>query len=370
MPLSGTFDTLSLADLLQVVQQNQISGLLTVTCGLEDTHLVLARGDVLALGADDPARLDLGQELLAARLVSPGALQVLVRELPEGEGLREALGRQGGVDAEALAELEARHASELILGLLFREDGSFHLSTRALPEPREAGVPNLVVLARPLRTQGLLFDAMQRVDEWNQVRQVLPTGHVRVSAPPEALSCELPAVRRLAELGEALNVVELCLRMGGNRFELRRQLVEGHARGLVRVEPAAEGGAELEAAARLLEQARALLEQGRHDEAQAVLAVALGLDPDSERARELLTRTRADQLAHLRRKLESHRVPVLAVPPESLAGLRLGRRELYLASRLSGRTDVASLLVSIALGELETLRSLERLVDAGLVRLG
>jgi hypothetical protein len=100
-----------------------------------------------------------------------------------------------------------------------------------------------------------------------------------------------------------------------------------------------------------------------------VLAVALELDPDSERVRELLARARAAQLAHLQRRLEAHRVPVLAVAPEALAGLHLNRRELYLASRLNGRADVASLLVSIALGELETLRSLERLVDAGLVRL-
>jgi hypothetical protein len=370
MPLAGTFDTLSFLELLQVVQQNQVSGVLTVSTGLEEIRVGLRRGEVVAVGSDGPGRLELGQALLARGLLDPARLQAALEAAPRAGSVRAALVADAGLGERALVEIEAELAFELLLGLFFREEGSFHLSTEGEPDlDRVLALPHALLLPRALRTQSLLFEALARQDEWREIRLVFPTGHIRIEARPGVETSPLPAARRLAELGRPATIAELCARLGGGRFEICRQLYQAHRAGLVRVLAEADPGQGLQFVEDSLERARALLAGRRFGEAQATLAATVELDPDCEPARELLAEARRVELEHLRARLPAHRVPVLVVPSDGLAGRGLDPRELYLAMQLQGRQDVASLAESTALGELELLRLLEKLLDANLARI-
>ncbi len=83
----------------------------------------------------------------------------------------------------------------------------------------------------------------------------------------------------------------------------------------------------------------------------------------------MLSELRATQLASLYQLVPPHRVPELALDTDALADLDLTPRENYLASRLDGRWDVASLVVATPLSELDTLRTLKKFLHAGIARL-
>src|SRR6185503_482629 len=100
-----------------------------------------------------------------------------------------------------------------------------------------------------------------------------------------------------------------------------------------------------------------------------LLRSAVAMDPFRADARALVQQCRNAQLVELYARLSPSEVPAVVVPPERVAQLELPPRERKLLSALNGRWDVATLAITAGLGELETLRALNRLVHAGVVRL-
>lgn len=376
MPLSGTFDTVPLSELLQWLGQTAKSGTLTVSVDMEETSLVLRDGDVIAVGSDDPLRLDLGQVLLANRRISQAQLdQVHQIHTKQGGSLDEALVLSGALTAEGLSELQAEHLFGVVLDLFFQQNGSFHFSPQGaaggmLDELDEA---QAVTLPRPISTQRILMESMRRVDEWTRIRQVFPNRFVVVHAlvGPDATAPNA-TVGELASIGRPISVGELCLRRGGDRFSVFRELFEAYNLGLVGLDLSPTGKdsqAHLGPSQLLMENARLLMGEQQFDEAREVLATLANLEPDDPEVRALMASLREEQLAHLYQLIPPHRTPVLACSREALDDSGMSPRERYLASRLSGKLDVATLVVATPLSELETLRVLRKLMHAGIARL-
>ena len=76
MPLSGTFDTMQLTDVIQWIHATTQSGALTVSVELEDTHLIFEEGEVQGVWGVDSIRLIRRSEDSEGRpwrmLLSPG----------------------------------------------------------------------------------------------------------------------------------------------------------------------------------------------------------------------------------------------------------------------------------------------------------
>jgi hypothetical protein len=121
--------------------------------------------------------------------------------------------------------------------------------------------------------------------------------------------------------------------------------------------------------AHLVAAAQAMASEGQHDEAAALLRSAISLDPFRADARQMLRRCREAQLTSLYEAMPRAHVPKLVANKERLARLQLSPRERRLLAHVNGRWDVAALALTTALGELETLRALRRLLHAGVVRL-
>jgi hypothetical protein len=370
MPLYGTFDTMQLAYLAQWIHGAKVTGTLTISVETEETYLVFRRGELIAVASDDPLRLDLGQVLLSRELITEDQLHDALRAAGKERSLIDALISGRMLSEREAVEIQADYAFETVLDLFFHDTGSFHFSTAESSQGLLGSVeiPRTNVLKRPISTQKMIIEAMRRLDEWNRIREAFPSSYVVVHALPG--ESDNPVWKELSAAGEPLSVGTLCLRMGGSRYDVFRNLHEAYAQGLIGRDPMMAGEAaesHLGPLDVLIDNARLLITERQFDEAREVLSTAIALNPKSEIARELLRKMRADHLEYLYQLVPPHKVPLLASTKDELAELQLNPRETYLASRINGRLDVATLVVATPLGELETLRILRKLVHAGIV---
>ncbi|HSA24608.1 MAG TPA: DUF4388 domain-containing protein, partial [Myxococcota bacterium] len=128
MPLAGTFDSLALTDLLQIVHQSRMSGNLTVSAELEESRLAFREGVLISLVVGDPVRADIRPALLSWGYLSEAQLQRTLESTLRGQPLLAALRSQGLVSAGALRRVQALHAFETAMDLLFQGEGSFHFA--------------------------------------------------------------------------------------------------------------------------------------------------------------------------------------------------------------------------------------------------
>ncbi|HOX45414.1 MAG TPA: DUF4388 domain-containing protein [Myxococcota bacterium] len=374
MPITGTLDMMPLCDLMQWIHSAQKTGTLTVTVDTQETYLTFQHGQLEAFGTDDPLRTDLGQMLLGRGLLGEAELQAALRLVRVERGLADVLAQTGLLGAEQIAAVQIDHALETVLDLFFQNEGSFHFTNRSSPSILSLPETPLVNrLGRPIPTGELLMEGMRRVDEWARIREVFPSLLVLVAArlPLDAAAARNRVIQELLQIGHPISVGELCLRLGGSRFRIHQELFAAQQAGSLAVEKPPSGpstATPTNPVELLLQTAEALLQEEQFDEAKEVLGTAANLDPDHPRPHQLLQQAREAQLQHLYQQVPPHRVPVLAVPHEKLSEYALGPRETYLASRLNGHLDVATLVVATPVGELETLRVLAKLLHAGLVK--
>ncbi|HUU21066.1 MAG TPA: DUF4388 domain-containing protein [Phycisphaerae bacterium] len=372
MPLHGTFDTIQLADVVQWIHGSRISGILSVAVETEETYLVFENGDLAAVGSDDSLRLDPAQTLLARGVIDAAALQAALAGAGSGGGALALLVDDGRVDAATAAAIQVEHVFETVLDLFFHEEGSFHLSTSPASSGllAEFGGPRMNALPEPIPTAEMLVEAMRRIDDWRRFRVIMPSAYTVVRGLEG--DSENPVWRELRRIGEPLSVGALCLRMPLSRYDVHRLLFEAHQQGIMAVDQLGGGEPDhthLGPVGTLIESARVLMDEQQFDEAREVLSTVGSLDPDATEARLLLRDLRQTQLAYLYEQIPPHRVPVVNASREQLATMDLAPREAYLVSRLTGRLDVATLVVATPLGEIETLRILRKLLHAGVARL-
>jgi hypothetical protein len=371
MPLSGTFDTIQLNELSQWIHSAKKSGTLSISVELEETHLVFKNGELVAVSSEGPLQLDLKQVLLTKKIVSEAQYQKAQDLCQQGESPLQKLVSMGALDESLLTALQAEHVFEIVLDLFFLEDGSFHFSpstgTQGLLVELEPNQSNL--LQQPISTQALLMEGMHRIDKWTQIRKVFPDGYVVIKA--EEGESDNPVWKELCRLGKPLSIGELCLHMDNSRFEIYRQAFEGYSKNIISITSPSLGQSHkrnLESVDVLIDSARVLLHEDQFDEARQVLMTAANLEPENTTIRSLLRQTREGQLRYLYQLVPPHRTLVLSCLPEKLATHNLSPKEKYLASRLSGSLDTASLVVTTPLGELDTLRILRKLLHTGIVR--
>jgi hypothetical protein len=265
----------------------------------------------------------------------------------------------GAVSHEKLEEAVRGHVEETVLGLFLWPEGRFNYRHELAPEDVAQFMPPEYELHDPIPTRAILMEGMRRLDEWTRIVKVLPSDDVQLHAlGPDP---ELPLLEEIAAHPEPPTLGQLLAEQGDSRFAICTQLFRAFEKGLIAVEAASpEATARALKTARgsttvahLVQAARAMIDEGQHDEAAALLRSALAVDPFRAEARELLKRSREQQL-----------------PATALRTLPLSTRERRVLSQINGRWDVGALALTTGVGELETLRALRRLVHAGVVAIG
>jgi uncharacterized protein DUF4388 len=360
-----------LPDLLQWLSDAKKQGLLTVTLEFDERTLRFADGQIVALGADDALQRDLGRVLCARGLLDTDKLsRALDLRGKTGAPLGDILIAEGMVARGKLNEAIADHIREVVLTMFLWREASFVFSENPsplvgsdfrLPEHR---------LPSPMGTRELLMEGMRRVDEWQRISQVFPSEYMQVFALDD--DGHIPVLSWLKLQGEPMAIGEIALGRPESRYEIYEQLYQAQQKGLIAIDAAAHemvpptGRSPTDV---LLDSAAALLAERQYDEATTLLRAAENLDPFRAETRELLRRAHDDHLDALYQQMPPFRVPQVAAPRERIAAAKLGPREHFLISRVSGHHDVGTLCVMTPLGELETLKLLAKLERQGLIKL-
>ena len=368
--LMGSFAVLPLSELVDLLARRRMSGTLGCERGTVKKSVQVRDGIAVGAGSNDP-REHLGQLLLNFGHVTEEQLSKAFQTQEETRiRLGKVLTLVGLVSPDTIRDVLAIKLRETILDVFLWDAGVFWFDDGAPPpvDDLDAAVP-LSDISR---------EAEFRATAWSAFRGEFPSGaaallvdeaSVPASAGPGTVDGRLLALAR-----EGKTIDELGLALHATDFHLYQRLYALARQGAVRAAPApiaAAAAAEPVGAADLIDRARALLADGRADDAELVAARAVELAPSSEAARSLLVETERVLGERLRAELLGQpRTPRLRLAADDVARLRLSSVDKYLLSRCDGRRDVRDLARVAPLRELDVLKAIQRFADAGLVELG
>ncbi len=205
--LAGDLSGLPLADLLAFLNQSRTSGVLRVISPAGERALVFKSGEVRGAASDDPAD-GIGEIAIRLGLVHRPALDRVLAADPPAHRIGRMLVEAGKLEPHGLWRCLHHQVSEVFHAILLTEEGAFMLVDQPVDE---RGTP-------AINTQGLLMDALRRIDEMKEYRKRLPSSRAFVvrkrpagaslDAPHRAVYDLCSGERTAAEIALAARLTE------------------------------------------------------------------------------------------------------------------------------------------------------------------
>lgn len=167
MGISGNIKTMALAELLQWLSQGQKIGTLVIDNGRVEKRVFFKNGLIISSASTDP------KEYLGHFLVSQGHIseeevdKAVARQDEEKHLIGKILVDMGAVSEEELHKLLQLKAEESIYDIFTWDEGDFHFLDGELPEK------NMIPMG--LDVQWIVLEGSRRLDEWNRIRETIPS---------------------------------------------------------------------------------------------------------------------------------------------------------------------------------------------------
>ncbi len=169
MALSGTLRDFGIAEIFQLIGQQQKTGILRLRDRDDEIEILFDSGAVVS--ADRSNRRDrhrLGSLLTRARLLQKDQLeQALKIQRKTGLKLGVLLVREGFVSQETLSEFIALQTRETIFQLFHWSRGSYEFETVPIEYDK--------ALSPRFQAEHILLDGFRVIDEWPQIRRKVPS---------------------------------------------------------------------------------------------------------------------------------------------------------------------------------------------------
>ena len=171
MGLSGNLKTVSFPDILQLLATGKKTGILDVKTGTRQKEVAFKNGNII-----HATSLNTSEDLLGNMLVNRG--KISKKDLDRAIKLHKQTGRQLGTtlidmnifDKKEIAEVLKHQIEEIVYNLFSWMEGEFVF--REGDSPKDA--PFLVDLV----TMNIIMEGTRRIDEWLEIRKVLPPDDV------------------------------------------------------------------------------------------------------------------------------------------------------------------------------------------------
>lgn len=375
MALSGSTQTMSLADLLQWAAGAKKNGRFDFRSGAIVKEVYLQDGLIVASASNQPTEM-LGHTLVARGKLNEEQLRAALLARQESDAfLGQVLVKLGFVSREDLLRALAERTEEIVYSLFESEPQQFHFEPDAQPAPQ------MVLISMSI--DHLLLRGVQRHDEMALIREVFPDGRVVLThgktEPPKAI-LEHALARQIFDLLDGERTIdELAMQIHTRPFPVMKFLSEAYHLGLVEIvslegpstmvitnQPIDNELTELTGSARL-DAARERLDRGDAESTLALLG-DIDLAQDSE-ARELFERAEARFLKDVfRDELPRDAIPELTRPIEDMTSEQLRPEEFFLLSRIDGQWTINDVIEIAPARVIDTVQALRRLTRRGLVR--
>ncbi len=388
MGIVGNLKTMQLAELLQWLSQSQKTGTLQIQHEKIEKKIFFREGRVISSASTKP------EEYLGHFLVGQGFINEidLTKAVQQQTRTGNLLGRilvDDGVIGEAdLHRLLRLKAEESIYDLFAWLEADFKFLDDILPE--HPMIPmNLDVTA-------IILEGVQRVDEWNRLRTVIPTSDaipVQIAMWDET---DLdPAKRKiLDQVDDERTVAEIQRETLSTEFLIYRVLFDQYREGRLKVvkprwaaPPSGPGGAPAGAPAassspsapatngpvdfsQLLAAAKHYLDQKEYELALRHLRAARSLEPE-KRETDIALREGEKKV---REAVEQAGVSLSSVPKlerkmEELQTLKISPQEGFMLTRITGGYDIQAIVKITPMQQLDALLVFWKLANAGHITL-
>jgi len=374
MAIAGNLKTMELSELLQWLSGAGKTGTLEVQGARFLKSIVFRDGSIIASQSTDP-REQLGGLLVSHGFVTDQELTKAIEIQKEHQMLLgEILVAAGAVSEADLQRILRLKAEEIVYDVFTWAEGEFRFLDGELPPPE-----TLV----PLRLQvpAVVLEGMQRIDEWQRIRERIPDlagVPVAVARFDESEMGEWDATV-LAAIDDDRTICEIAKATRASEFHVCRVLLRQVLAGTVKIvrprgvdSPPSPAGALapiLDGEA-LVAEARQRLGKGESEIALRFLRAARALEPDNRKvvagATEIESAIRSDLD---KSAMQPSDIPTLARPLADLSKLHLSPQEGYLLSRIDGVQPLANLLKLGPMGATDMQLLLRKLIAAGHVRL-
>lgn len=229
----GNLEILNLSDIFQSLAMNRHSGTLIVNDGKREKKIYFAEGEVTLLSSS--RRMKLGEMLIAAGKITEEDLDLALKlQKQSRKKLGEILVEEGFCGDDDIFKLVRMQIEEEIYDLFLWRKADFEFIADQIPEDMAREAPNLTRLA--LNTNSLIMEALRRLDEWNMMKDLVPsTKEVFVVQDEGALKGAQLLDRFRPELVDGKTTVEgLAEKMFLSEFDLCKQLAELARDGAIR----------------------------------------------------------------------------------------------------------------------------------------
>lgn len=164
MALNGTLKDFGIADILQLIGQQQKTGVLTLKQRSDSVAVIFKDGNIVRAETTSRNRKDLiGSMLVAAGQVTDQQLEfALETQKRTLQRLGDVLVGQGVIKLEKFKAMVQLQTSETLFKLFAWKAGTYEF------EQKDVETDNSVV---PLRAESVLMEGFRRVDEWPVVRK-------------------------------------------------------------------------------------------------------------------------------------------------------------------------------------------------------
>jgi len=199
MALRGSLEVFGLADILQLIQFQRKSGILTLEGEKDKVKLFFMGGDIV--GASSKKRhedMRIGKVLLKRGALKDDDLQSALEEQRRtGKALGSILVGKGVVDREYIKEVLTSQISEIVLQLFSWERGTYEFIPQAITHDSVADKEIPITLD----TQQLLMEGLRILDEWSlfEGKLTLDTVLIKKASEVADLSEEEQEILSLAD---------------------------------------------------------------------------------------------------------------------------------------------------------------------------
>jgi len=355
--LKGELGTMALADILQWVSQGRKTGTLHINRGAVEKRISFSGGSIHSSWSNDP-RESLGQFLVRERLVTEEQLfRALLSQESEGRPLGALLVEDGVLKDEDLLRMLTHKAEETIYDLFHWTEGHF--------EFKDGELARNTPFAVDLDVTSVIMEGVRRVDEWERMREVIPsTGSTfrALGQPEDPVDHEV-----LLLCSEGKTVTEIAFAIRSTLFDTTVMLYEMHQRGLIEVEKPGVSTDSVETVVRIqrgLAAASKAMEDSDFDTALQNYESVLKLDPLNQHAKKgLVVSIEARGRTRSLRLVPRNKIPRLMVSLADLTKEKFDPREGFVLSRLNGEWDVQSILKICPMPEDEAMLIFSRLAE-------
>jgi len=167
--LEGTINEFSVADVLQLICQQQKSGVLSVEHKGQKEEIHLEEGKIVSAG---PAKYKLGEILVRAHKLSPEDLQRALHKQQETyELLGEILVKQGSITPDCLERAINNQIYETLYDVFQWKEGTYQFNPQIKNRASSA--------VKPMNFQSVLLDVLRMIDEWPEVHSFISSFDIR-----------------------------------------------------------------------------------------------------------------------------------------------------------------------------------------------